>query len=103
MRRFTRIGEVPFTSDRKLMSTIEIDHERADQKIIITKGAPDLLLDLCSQARIGLEVVPLTSSSENSSWRVSTNWPMTPFAHWRSGTARLTRVSKTCRRVWSGT
>jgi magnesium-transporting ATPase (P-type) len=42
------------------MSTVEIDHERSDEKIIVTKGAPDLLLQLCSRARIGLDVVPLT-------------------------------------------
>ena len=29
-RRFKRIGEVPFTSERKMMSTIELDHEHGD-------------------------------------------------------------------------
>jgi magnesium-transporting ATPase (P-type) len=60
LRRFTRVGEVPFTSDRKLMSTVEIDHEHADERILVTKGAPDLLLELCGQVRIGADVVPLT-------------------------------------------
>jgi magnesium-transporting ATPase (P-type) len=60
LRRFTRVGEVPFTSDRKLMSTVEIDHEHADERIIVTKGAPDLLLELCRRVRIGTSVVPLT-------------------------------------------
>ena len=53
VRRFTRVGEVPFTSDRKLMSTVEIDHEHADERILVTKGAPDLLLELCRRVRIG--------------------------------------------------
>ena len=43
-RRFERIGEIPFTSERKMMSTIEIDHEHDDESCVITKGAPDVLL-----------------------------------------------------------
>ncbi|MDD6043145.1 MAG: cation-translocating P-type ATPase [Eubacteriaceae bacterium] len=42
---FPRIGELPFDSDRKLMSTINnID----GQSYIFTKGAPDILLDRIS-------------------------------------------------------
>ena len=58
-RRFERVGEVPFTSERKMMSTIEIDHEHGDALVVITKGAPDLLLGHCTQARVGLQVVAL--------------------------------------------
>ncbi len=58
-RRFERIGEVPFTSERKLMTTIERDHEHGDQIVAITKGAPDVLLGRCNRARVGLEVVAL--------------------------------------------
>jgi len=58
-RRFTRIGEVPFTSERKLMSTIEIDHEHDDLPVIISKGASAVLLERCTYARQGLAVVAL--------------------------------------------
>ena len=62
-RRFERVGEVPFTSERKLMTTIERDHEHAhepDQVLVaITKGAPDVLLGRCTQVRLGLEVAAL--------------------------------------------
>jgi Ca2+-transporting ATPase len=58
-RRFKRIGEIPFTSERKLMSTIELDHEHGDAVVVITKGAPDVLLDRCTRARVGAEVVGL--------------------------------------------
>lgn len=57
--RFTRVAEVPFTSDRKLMSTIERDHEQADSLVLITKGAPDVLLGRCTHIRTGLDVVEL--------------------------------------------
>ncbi len=59
-RRLERIGEIPFTSERKMMSSIAIDHEHADERVLITKGAPDVLLGRCSHARVGLESVPLT-------------------------------------------
>jgi P-type Ca2+ transporter type 2C len=58
-RRFERVGEIPFTSDRKMMSTIERDHERDDELVVVTKGAPDVLLERCTRARVGLDVVAL--------------------------------------------
>src|SRR6185436_10840786 len=42
--RFERLGEVPFTSERKLMITIESDHQGALGVAVVTKGAPDVLL-----------------------------------------------------------
>ncbi len=58
-QRFTRSGEIPFTSERKMMSTIDIDHEHDDQSIVISKGAPDVLLGRCNRLRVGLDVVAL--------------------------------------------
>ena len=58
-RRFQRISEIPFTSQRKLMSTLEQDHDHGDAVMLITKGAPDVLLQRCTRARVGLDVVPL--------------------------------------------
>jgi len=58
-RRFERIGEIPFTSERKIMSTIELDHEHGDAVMVITKGAPDVLLDRCTRTRVGKEIVEL--------------------------------------------
>ena len=59
--RFERIAEVPFTSDRKMMSVVAIDHELADGRVLISKGAPDVLLDHCNRARVGMDVLPLTA------------------------------------------
>ncbi|MBC7481806.1 MAG: HAD-IC family P-type ATPase, partial [Rhizobacter sp.] len=58
-QRFERIGEIPFTSGRKMMSTIEIDHEHGDQMVVITKGAPDVLLERCNRVRVGMDLVDL--------------------------------------------
>jgi len=58
VQRFERIREIPFTSDRKLMSSIERDHEQGGAIMVITKGAPDVLIERCSRARVGMAVVP---------------------------------------------
>ncbi len=58
--RFERVGEVPFTSERKLMSTLEADVEREGRIDVVTKGAPDVLLARCTHERVGGDVRPLT-------------------------------------------
>jgi Ca2+-transporting ATPase len=58
--RFPRVGEVPFTSERKLMSTAHEDAEHADRLLVYAKGAPDILLARCSAERIGQATRPLT-------------------------------------------
>ena len=37
--RFERVGEVPFSSERKLMTTIHTDAERQERLLVFTKGA----------------------------------------------------------------
>lgn len=59
MERFERVGEIPFTSDRKMMSTIEVDSEHGNERVLVSKGAPDVLLKRCTRTRVGMEVVPL--------------------------------------------
>ena len=51
--RFARIAEVPFSSERKLMSTVHSDAERQEHLLTLTKGAPDILLARCSQELVG--------------------------------------------------
>jgi P-type Ca2+ transporter type 2C len=59
--RFVRKGEVPFSSERKLMSTVQVDHERGDLLRALTKGAPDILLTRCTHELVGEEARPLTA------------------------------------------
>jgi Ca2+-transporting ATPase len=58
--RFERVGEVPFTSERKLMSTLQSDAEREGRIAVVTKGAPDVLLARCTHERVTGEIRPLT-------------------------------------------
>ncbi len=56
--RFERVGEVPFTSERKLMSTVHSDAERGGVTVV-AKGAPDVLLALATHEQVGHAVVAL--------------------------------------------
>ena len=57
---YERIGEIPFSSERKLMTTIH--NYKNNSKIIITKGAPDYLLSICSFYLYGDDILPITKA-----------------------------------------
>ncbi len=63
--RFERIGEVPFSSERKLMSTLHADLEGERGVAVVTKGAPDVLLARCNEERLGGRVRPLSETRRN--------------------------------------
>jgi magnesium-transporting ATPase (P-type) len=57
--RFERRAEIPFTSERKMMSTVH--QERNDgSRLVFSKGAPDVLLGSCTMLQVGETTVPLT-------------------------------------------
>jgi Ca2+-transporting ATPase len=58
--RFERVGEVPFSSTRKLMSTVHTDADRRERVLVFTKGAPDVLLTRCTAELIGEGRRPLS-------------------------------------------
>jgi Ca2+-transporting ATPase len=58
--RFERVGEVPFSSERKLMSTVHTDAERQERLLVFSKGAPDVLLARCSEELVGEHTRPMT-------------------------------------------
>ncbi len=55
--KMPRVGEAPFDSGRKMMSTI---HQRGNSFVQFTKGAPDVVINKCKAAEIGGKVVPMT-------------------------------------------
>src|SRR5205085_8598462 len=61
--RFPRRGEVPFSSERKLMSTAHEDIARSERMLLFSKGAPDVLLARCAYEQVGLseQASPLTA------------------------------------------
>jgi len=58
--RFARVGEIPFSSERKLMSTIHNEAGGEERTMIFTKGAPDVLLARCSHEFAAPANRPLT-------------------------------------------
>jgi potassium/sodium efflux P-type ATPase len=59
LRRYVRQAEIPFTADRKMMSTIEADQDRRGAPMLFTKGAPGAVLACCTRARVGSAMVEL--------------------------------------------
>lgn len=57
-KTYPRLQELPFDSDRKLMSTL---HLIDDEHLLLTKGGPDVLLSRSSKILLNDEVVPLTA------------------------------------------
>lgn len=58
-----RVGEAPFDSNRKMMSTI---HKTADGILQFTKGAPDEILKHCTMIFKNGEVSPLTDADRDA-------------------------------------
>lgn len=61
-RKYPRISEIPFDSERKLMSTC---HKTAFGMITITKGAPDVLIKLCTDYYQNGSAHPLSQAKIN--------------------------------------
>ena len=54
---YPRLKELPFDSDRKLMSTL---HQMDGEYTMLTKGAPDVLLARCVSAKTADGIAPMT-------------------------------------------
>ncbi|WP_438717031.1 cation-translocating P-type ATPase [Enterococcus sp. AZ109] len=60
-KKYPRINELPFDSDRKLMST---QHEIDGAKLLLTKGGPDIVINRSSHVLLNGEVVPMTEEQK---------------------------------------
>ena len=56
-KEYARVGEAPFDSNRKMMSTV---HQAENGLIQYTKGAPDVVVGLCQYYLKNGEIVPMT-------------------------------------------
>ena len=57
--RLPRIDEIPFDSDRKMMTTL---HRMGSSSVSYTKGSPDEILKRCTHIRLDGKAVPFTPS-----------------------------------------
>ena len=61
-REYERISDIPFSSERKLMTTI---HKTEDGYKIITKGAPDVLINKCNRYYFNGTELNLDNNNKN--------------------------------------
>lgn len=61
--RLPRMDEIPFDSDRKMMTTL---HRMGSSSVSYTKGSPDEILKRCTHIRLDGKVVPFTPSHKQS-------------------------------------
>ncbi|WP_040283471.1 cation-translocating P-type ATPase [Tessaracoccus massiliensis] len=64
---FERDAEVPFDSERKMMSVLG---HREDQKRVFSKGAPDVLMERCVEEQVGRSQRPLTDERREELSRI---------------------------------
>ncbi len=57
-----RVGEVPFDSGRKLMTTL---HSQGESVVQYTKGAPDVVLSRCQYYYENGQILPMTAQKQN--------------------------------------
>ncbi len=59
--KYVRIGEIPFDSGRKMMTTV---HRDENGKLVqFTKGAPDIILSRCSAVYDNGQILPMTQGN----------------------------------------
>ncbi len=62
-KEFKRIDEIPFSSERKMMTTIHAQRDHDDKAFV--KGAPEVVLERCSRYYENGEIKELTEEKKN--------------------------------------
>ena len=99
-RRCPRVQEIPFDSERKRMTTIHRNDGCASPSgfaypplVAIVKGAPDVVLELCTPVQDGGRPQPLTHAMREQILDAEPRrWRARRCACWRSRTGRSTRM-----------
>jgi len=63
-KRYPRAGDLPFDSDRKMMTTFHTGFEGVDV-LAMTKGAPDIILDRCARVLTSQGEVTMSEEIKN--------------------------------------
>lgn len=56
--KWTRTDEIPFTSDRRRMTTV---YRSTDEIVAFSKGTPEVIVNLCDRILLNGEIVPFTN------------------------------------------
>jgi len=68
-KEYPRIGEIPFTSERKRMTTIHLTPEK--EKVAFMKGAPEIILERCSHIVEDGKIKRLTSKKKREILKIN--------------------------------
>jgi len=73
--RFERVDEIPFDSTRKMMTTIHKmpKDSKGNTRVAYVKGAPTLVLELCSKMMVNGKLVRLSTAKRKELKRIKTN------------------------------
>ena len=66
-KKFPRIAEIPFDSDRKCMTTM---HRRGHKFIALTKGAPETILGFSDESSIGSSIAGQLNTMLDNGYRI---------------------------------
>jgi Ca2+-transporting ATPase len=72
-KQFPRKQELPFSSERKSMSTL---HLKGTSKYVYTKGAPDVILNKCTKIEINGKITPLTDKQRKHILKANEDFAM---------------------------
>ncbi|MBV4423045.1 cation-translocating P-type ATPase [Clostridium tyrobutyricum] len=73
-KEYSRIGEIPFDSERKIMSTV---HRVKDRTLMVTKGAPDVLIDRISKIQTSRGIMDITEEGKSRIERANEDFSKT--------------------------
>jgi P-type Ca2+ transporter type 2C len=68
-----RIGELPFSSERKCMTTI---HVSEGKKVAYMKGAPEVILHRCNRIFLDGKIQPLTKEAQDKLFKITEDLAM---------------------------
>ncbi|MEA5007158.1 cation-translocating P-type ATPase [Clostridium tyrobutyricum] len=73
-KEYPRIGEIPFDSERKIMSTV---HRVKGRTLMVTKGASDVLIDRISKIQTSSGILDITEEDKNRIERANEDFSKT--------------------------
>ena len=81
-RQYARVDEMPFTSDRKMMTTIHKDRNQGKNKALVknkglisfTKGAPAIVIEKCNRILINGKVHRLTKEQKKELIKINESY-----------------------------